>query len=64
MSGILAVPLNLLLAMPDSMVQTLKVRHEGHGLSKPPPLRWWAFVFVISSSGLFPGKVGAAILAA
>ena len=64
MSGLLPVPVNLLMAMALMMVQGTSGVHEGHGLSKPPDLTCQDFAFVISSSGLDDAVAGEATLAA
>ena len=64
MSGLFAIPLHLRDSIPFPICQGERECHEGQGLPNPPPLTWWAFVFVASSSGRVPGMDGAAILAA
>jgi len=63
-SGMLAVPLHLRDSRAFPICQPESKCHEGQGLLNPPPLTWWAFVFVASSSGRVPGMDGAAMLAA
>lgn len=64
MSGMLAVPENLLLIMPPTIVNGDRVCHDSQGLLNLPLLVCHAFDCVTSSSGRALAMVGAEMLAA
>ena len=63
-SGLFAVPLNLLAIMAFIMVKGTSGVHDGQGLSNPPVLTCQALDLVSSSSGFGAVVVGAATVAA